>query len=255
MKIAVRNAYPEKGQYDWSNDLPRWEKLGTIEVAFYKVKPFLTNVLIKDVVEPFSKLALYVPDVHMAHARLTIKDEFLTTLIKTIKVAKALNSSYIVVHPSFGQLKDIKIFLQTVVTPLLEQNDLYISWETFESKRRIFGGPEGIIEFCKTNPRYKMCYDFSHIHKPEKEVLKDIEKYFSCLAVLHASNRISSKGKQHLPLFQKRTEFGRTDLDFKKIIAFLKAKNYQGSFVLEYLYEYHSLLLKDALRVKELLSH
>jgi len=43
-------------------------------------------------------------------------------------------------------------------------------------------------------------------------------------------------------------------LDFKKIIAFLKAKNYQGSFVLEYLYEYHSLLLKDALRVKELLS-
>lgn len=254
MKVTVRNAYPEEGQYDWSKDLPRWEKLGAIEVAFYKVKPFLTKVSIKNVIGPFSKLALCVPDVHMAHARLTIKDEFLATLIKTIKIAKALNSRHIVIHPSFGQLKDIENFLQAVVTPLLEQNDLYICWETFKSKRRIFGGPKGIIKFCKTNPRYKMCYDFSHIHKPEEEVLKDIEEYFSYLVVLHASNRISTKGKQHLPLFQKKTKFGKTDLNFKKIIAFLKAKNYQGSFVLEYLYEYHSALLKDALRVKKLLS-
>lgn len=254
MKIAVRNSYPEAGQYNWRENLSYWEKLGSIELAFYKVESFLNKVSIEDIIGPFSKLNLRVFDVHMAHARITVKDEFIPTLIKTIKIAKALHSSYIVVHPTFGRFEEIKIFLQTVITPLLEQNDLYLCWETFESKRRIFGGAEGIIEFCRNNPRHKMCYDFSHIHKPEDKVLQDIEKYFPYITVFHASNRISSQGKQHLRLFEKETEFGKTDLNFERIIGFLKDKNYQGSFVLEYLYEYHPFLLDDALRVKEILG-
>lgn len=46
---------------------------------------------------------------------------------------------------------------------------------------------------------------------------------------------------QHLPIFYKNT-----DLDFHHIIRFLKAKNFSGNLVLEYLPEYHGFLKKDA---------
>ncbi len=104
--VAVRADYPERGEYGWTESLLPFTDGGAVEVAFLDPHLFLNRVPIREVVAPFSKLPLSASSVHMAHARITKPDAFVETLKKTVQIAKILDSSYIVVHPSKGRLHD-----------------------------------------------------------------------------------------------------------------------------------------------------
>ena len=243
MKIAVRVTYPETGKYDWFEALQSYKEIGRIEVAFYFPKSFLEKVSIESVVFPLQKLNLIASSIHLAHARITEPEIFESVLRKSIKIARELNCDKLVVHPSFGKLDDVKSFLNNVVDPILDENGIFLCWETFESKRRILSGIEGIVDFCKDRIWHRACYDFSHIHKDEDDVLIEIEKYLKYVEVFHVSNRIKDKKKQHLPIFYNEE---KPALNFNRIFKFLNDKGYDDGIVLEYLPEYRDYVKPDA---------
>lgn len=243
MKISVRITYPETGKYNWFEVLNNYKEIKLIEIAFYFPKSFLEKVSVEEVITPFQKLNLSASSIHLAHARVTEPKIFEQVLRKSIKIAKELNCDTLVVHPSFGKLEHVKSFINNVVDPILDENGIFLCWETFESKRRIFSGIEGIANFCLSRIWHRACYDFSHIHKPQEEVLGEIEKNFDCIRVFHISNQIAEKRKQHLPIFYSEE---KPDLDFHKILEFLSKVGFGGSIVLEYLPEYRDYIKPDA---------
>ena len=58
IKVAVRVAYPETGQYDWQEALALYVDVGAVEVAFYRAEAFLENVNVDAEAAPFSALPL-----------------------------------------------------------------------------------------------------------------------------------------------------------------------------------------------------
>jgi sugar phosphate isomerase/epimerase len=242
MRVSIRCSYPEKGGYDWPSLLQKYEKVGWVEVAFYRPEPF-RSIKIEGVVRPFQDLALKADSVHMAHERITEPYDFLHTLKRTMELTLKLDCNKIVVHPSKARLSAVREFIDAEVTPLLEESKINLCWETFESKRRVFSGIDEIAEFCKSNEWHSACYDFSHIFKEQEEVIAEIEDYINYIKIFHLSNRWGRK--QHLPVFSKG------DLNFAEILDVLKEMGYNGSLVLEYLPEYHDQLLKDALKIQK----
>lgn len=255
MHFSIRLSYPEnneprscaqgRGEYNWAEALKQYTDVGSIEAAFYSTELFLRNVKVEDVVAPFSDIPIDVSSIHMAHVRITDFPLFELVLGKTIEIAKALKCDDIVVHPSKGKLGDVKDFIENTVDRLLNREKIYICWETFSSKKRFLSGITGIAEFCHGKQWHKACYDFSHIHDEEASVMKQISKYLDYIKIFHISNRLSAQNIQHLPLFHSGS--GRLDLDFLSILKFLKDKDYAGTLVLEYLPEFHSQLIEDAL--------
>ena len=63
------------------------------------------------------------------------------------------------------------------------------------------------------------------------------------------SNRLRDSIKQHYPVYFAEEE---VSLDFNKILSFLKKIKYRGHLVLEYLPQFHSQLLLDGLKLKNL---
>lgn len=241
MYASVRVSYPEGGKYDWFEAVREFESIGFIEVAFYLPQLFLDKVKTDDVISPFKNLKIKAKSVHMAHAHITEPPIFESVLKKTIEIAKLLDCDTIVAHPSYGRLHQVELFIDNVVSPLLDENKIYLCWETFSGKRRFLSGLEGIADFCQKRKWHKACFDFSHIHGEQEKILNSINKYLELIRIFHLSNRISEKRLQHLPLFHEKT-----DLNFYRIIQFLKKKNIDGTVVLEYLPEYHSYLKNDA---------
>lgn len=245
MHFSIRVSYPENNEYSWEEAVQQYNNIGHIEVAFYSTELFLRNVKVEDVIETFQKNPMAVSSVHMAHVRITDFPLFELVLGKTIEIAKVLGCQYIVVHPSKGQLNDVKGFIEDKIDKILSLEKIYICWETFSSKKRFLSGINGITEFCHGKQWHKACYDFSHIHDEEALVIKEISRYLDFIKIFHISNRISAQNIQHLPLFHSGS--GRLDLDFLPILKLLKEKDYDGTLVLEYLPEFHSQLLEDAL--------
>lgn len=241
MDISVRTQFPERGEYDWGETLKEFESIGVVETAFYLPQPYLKSVNIEEVISPFKKLKIKCGSLHMAHARITEPFLFEAISKKTIEIARALDCNIIVAHPSFARLKDVESFIDDTISPLLERNAVYLCWETFSGKRRFLSGLEEIANFCQKRKWYKACFDFSHIHEDQEKILEDIDKYFSAIKIFHVSNRITMQKLQHLPLFHEKA-----DLDFHRILNFLKDKDFPGVVVLEYLPEYHGYLKKDA---------
>ena len=241
MNISIRVSFPENGGYDWTEALKEYEAVGSVEVAFYMPQSFLNNVNIEDVVAPFKNLKVRCSSVHMAHARITEPFIFEPVLRRTIGIARALDCNIVVAHPSFGKLEQAESFIGGAVSPLLEKNAIFLCWETFSGKRRFLSGIEGIAAFCRERSCYKACFDFSHIHEKQEKLLEDINKHFDLIYVFHMSNRIVDRKLQHLPIFHEDA-----DLDFHRILQFLKRRGFSGRIVLEYLPEYHSFLAKDA---------
>lgn len=240
MEFAIRLSYPENNEYSWSEAIQQYADAGNIELAFYSTELFLRNVK----AEAFQRGPLQVSSIHMAHARITDFPLFELILTKTIEIAKCVNSQYIVVHPSKGRLEDVKDFIDGTVDKILNHEKIFLCWETFSSKKRFLSGINGIAEFCHGKQWHKACYDFSHIHEEQDAVLKQISRWLDYIKIFHVSNRISIQNVQHLPLFNKG------DLDFMPILKFLKDKDYNGTLVLEYLPEFHSQLIEDALFLK-----
>lgn len=241
MNISIRVSFPENGGYDWIEALKGYEAVGSVEVAFYMPQSFLHIVNIEDVVAPFKNLEMKCSSVHMAHARITEPFIFESVLRKTIEIARALDCNIIVAHPSFGKLEQAESFIDGTVSPLLEENAIFLCWETFSGKRRFLSGMEGIAAFCMKRNRHKVCFDFSHIHEKQEKLLEDIDKHFDLIYVFHMSNRVVERKLQHLPIFHEDA-----DLDFHRILQFLKRRGFSGGIVLEYLPEYHGFLKKDA---------
>jgi sugar phosphate isomerase/epimerase len=213
-----------------------------VEVAFYRPQLFLERVTVEDVVAPFSTLSLRATSVHMAQARIGQFDEFLAVLHKTIPVAQALNCRFIVAHPTNARLADVEQKIISAVNPLLAQTGITLCWETFAGRRRFLSGTEGIAAFCRDKPNHAACYDTSHLHKPQAEVLADIADYADCVRCFHLSNRGSQEGQQHLPLRDPQGV-----LDFEEILVAIAESGFDGSLTLEYLPQFHDQLVADVL--------
>jgi len=248
MKFSVRVSYPESGKYNWFEAVKTYEDIGFIEVAFLDPELFL-NSKVDDIIMPFKKTNIKVSSIHFAQFNLSKLDLFLRVFDKTTRIAGLLNYNFIVVHPSMGKFNQIKSFLNEKIDPVLEREGLYLCWETFESKRRIFGGIDGMFKFCKGTTRHRICYDFSHVYKEQEKILVDIKENIDIIKVFHLSNRIISSIKKHYPVYYSEEKVA---LDFDKILSFLGKIKYRGHLVLEYLPQFHSKLLPDGLKLKNL---
>ncbi len=255
--IAVRVSYPERGDYNWYNALAAYAEVGCVEVAFYQPDLFLSRVQVDKVLAPFSTLPLRATSVHMAQARIAEFDAFLAVLRKTIAIAQDLDCALIVVHPTNARLAEVEEKIAAAVDPLLAQAGVTLCWETFAGRRRFLSGIEGIAAFCRgrehhvvrQGSRHAACYDTSHLHKPQAEVLADIAAYSDCIRCFHLSNRSGNSGQQHLPLRHPEGV-----LNFEEIVAAIAASGLEGSLTLEYLPQHHHHLLKDALWVSQMLA-
>jgi sugar phosphate isomerase/epimerase len=248
--VAVRAAFPEDGGYDWHDALAIYERVGAVEVAFYRPQLFLEQVVVEEVIAPFSTLSLRATSIHMAQARIGHFDEFLAVLRKAIPIAQALNCRLIVVHPTNARLADVEQKIASVVGPLLAQAGVTLCWETFAGQRRFLSGIEGIAAFCRGRPHHAVCYDTSHLHKPRAEVLADVADYADCIRCFHLSNRGMQEGLQHLPLRDPQGV-----LDFEEILTAIAESGFGGSLTLEYLHQFHNQLVADALWVRKALDH
>lgn len=240
--VSIRAAFPEDGSYNWHDALASYERVGAVEVAFYRPQLFLERVAVEDVVAPFSTLSLRATSVHMAQARIAQFDEFLAVLHKTIPIAQALNCRFVVTHPTNARLVDVEQKIASAVDPLLAQAGITLCWETFAGRRRFLSGIEGIAAFCRGRPHHAACYDTSHLHKPPAEVLADITSYADCIRCFHLSNRGPQEGQQHLPL-----RYPQSVLDFEEIVAAIAGSGFSGPLTLEYLPQFHDQLAADAL--------
>lgn len=248
MRFSVRLSYPENNEYSWDEALQGYTDIGNIELAFYSTELFLRNVRLEDILDPFRKIPTEVSSIHMAHVGITDFPLFELVFKRTVEIAKEVRCRYIVVHPSKGSLDEVIDFIENTITPVLNHEKIFLCWETFASKKRFLSGVNGIGKFCHGRQWHRICYDFSHIHSEQDVVIKEVSKYLEYIKVFHLSNRISSQNIQHLPIFHSGG--GKLDLDFLPILRFLKEKDYSGIMVLEYLPEFHSQLIEDALFLK-----
>lgn len=248
MKFSVRTSYPETGKYNWFEAVEAYKDIGFVEVAFLNPELFL-NAELKDIIMPFEKTNIKASSIHFAQFSLSKLDLFLKVFNKTVKIAKSLNCDFIVVHPSMGKYDAIKRFLNEKIDPVLEREGLFLCWETFESRRRIFGGIDEMFKFCKDTQYQRICYDFSHIHKEQEKILEDLKENIDIIKIFHLSNRIKNSIKQHYPVYCSDEEIA---LDFGKILSFLRQNEFRGHLVLEYLPQFHSQLLPDGLKLKDL---
>jgi len=248
MKFSVRISYPESGKYNWFEAVKTYKDVGFVEVAFLDPELFL-NAELKDIIIPFEKTNIKVSSIHFAQFNLSKLDLFLKVFNKTTRIAGLLNCDLIVIHPSIGKHDEVKSFLNEKIDPVLEREGLYLCWETFESKRRIFGGIDEMFKFCKDTRCHRICYDFSHIHKEQEKILEDLKENIYIIKIFHLSNRIINSIKQHYPVYYSEEKIA---LDFDKILSFLGKIKYRGHLMLEYLPQFHSQLLQDGLKLKNL---
>ena len=54
--VAVRVAYPERGDYNWYEALATYAEVGCVEVTFYQPELFLQEVTTEKVLAPFASL-------------------------------------------------------------------------------------------------------------------------------------------------------------------------------------------------------
>ena len=247
--VAVRVAYPERGDYNWYDALAAYAEVGCVEVAFYRPELFLQRVTPEKVLAPFSELSLRATSVHMAQARIADFGTFLAVLHKTIPIAQALDCSLIVVHPTNGRLREVEGKIAAAVDPLLAQAGVTLCWETFAGRRRFLSGIEGIAAFCRERKHHAACYDTAHLHKPQTELLADIAAYAPIIRCFHLSNRSRDGRQQHLPL---RHPDGV--LDSRGIIPAIAESGFDGPLTLEYLPQHRGHLLQDALWLAEMLK-
>lgn len=252
MTISVRVAYPEQVNELYEDRLKPFIVLGAVEVAFLSPEFFIKNVVVNNVISAVEKFSLKVSSIHLPHVNLNIPQDSKLVFEKSFLLAKGLKTRHLIIHPSKGDSSSVRKRIEKEITPQLENQDVYLCWETFESKKRLFGGIEGLFNFSKKQKRHKICFDFSHVHVGQYKLLELLKQYKQEIAVFHVSNRMTQENKiiQHLPMWEHTFPEGKADLDFEPIIKLLKQSNPKVDFVLEYLFDYHKFLLRDALKLK-----
>jgi len=232
------------------------EDVREIELAFFKVADFLKldiNEIIREVSEERNRDVITI---HAPNAKVHRFREFMDVIKRCCVLANAFDCESIVLHPCFikRKIRRDRVFylLKSVVEPMLDEHGVYLCWETFMSKDRLFRNPHEIFEFCRNSDRFRMCYDFSHIPLSSEETLAQVREYRDVILVYHVSNREwghagKSGGLNHIPIFDKRGV-----LDFKKILNF-EVLNRNASLILEYREEFHCFLKVDIDVVKKIL--
>jgi len=244
MKIAIRVAYPELGNYNWHNALGEFKTVGQVEVAFFRPEAF-PAVSLESVEHPFqSGVDISVTSVHAPNVAVKYRGLFSEAIKKSCKIANALGARYIIAHPTNGKLENFVDYLDCALVPILKKYDCILCWETFLGARRLFSSPKAIAEFARKRQRFGMCYDTAHMALGTLPMLEDFYALKDVIKVFHLSNW-SWQGGQHLPL---RHPDGV--IDFRLLLEKL-GQDFEGTATLEYLPKYHDQLRQDALWANE----
>jgi len=240
IKVAIRAQYPELGKYNWYNSIKPFKVIDNIELAFHSPDNFMRFVEPDAVIYPIKDLEIGVPTIHMAHTAIGNFGLFMEVLVKTANIAKELKCKNLIVHPTNARLKDVISKIENVVTPLLNEWDIDILWETFLSKRRFLGAFEPLGEFCREHLRHYICFDIVHMQRHcTEDILLDISRHENYIKSYHFSNWHSKPFKQHLPI-------NEGIYDCNRILDNLIRLKFDGTITLEYLPEYHNQLVEDA---------
>lgn len=248
MIISIRAEYPATGKYKWDEALKQLDPISNIELAFHGPDNFVQFVEVEEVVIPIEDAKKRISTVHMAEASLTNLKLFMATLVKTLKIADAVNCQRIVLHPSNGNISDHLFVLEQVIFPILKDYGCFFLWETFPGKRRMLQAWDGLVQFCEQHPdRNKICYDICHMQRQNAdEVIEDIDKYGLLIECYHCSNWVSLPAlAQHLPIRSGVVDFDKVT---KRILEEEDFSTYPRSLVatLEYMREFHDQLVPDA---------
>jgi hypothetical protein len=128
-----------------------------LEENFYVFSKDRLRIRRKRIIMPFEKTNIEASSIHFAQFNLSKLDLFLEVFNKTARIADLLNCNHIVIHPNMGRYNQIERFLNEKINPNLKRKELYLCWETFESKRRVFGGIENMFKFCKDTRFHRIC--------------------------------------------------------------------------------------------------
>lgn len=252
IRVGVRCAY---GSNFWERLLP-FIQLGQIELAFWRVENFL-RVDPAKAIEPIKTLGFEVPSLHMAQAKVadigTKEGKFLSVFFRTLPLLLDLRAKLLVVHPTNGKVSKIGPLVDDYLAEALKAFKITLCWETFSGRKRFIGPVETIAKFVENRPFQAICYDTSHVGESQAKVLADVENYGELIKVWHLSNRKQeirpNEEDLHLPLSHPEGI-----LDFGPIIEAIQQHSPDSVITLEYLKPFHHLLLRDALRVKGILS-
>ena len=245
MRICIRAQYPATGQYDWWEALKALHPVTDIELAFHSPDSFVSFVNPGEVILAIKTQGLSVPTIHMAHANLSNLSLFMRVFTGTLKIAQALHCTEIIVHPSYGSAPDLDAIFDGILLPLLEDHGCNVLWETFLGKRRILTAWEQLAEFCRRHERSFICYDICHMQRRETEdVIEDIDIHRDLIRAFHFSNWRPVPFKQHLPV-------NAGILDYHRILDHITQIDFEGTATLEYLPEFHHLLVTDALGLRD----
>lgn len=202
-----------------------------IQLAFFKKKDFF-KFDHKNIIDICNSLNIKIPIIHAPC--IDIFDEEFLKILEFIKDIYKIK--LITIHPQEGDAKSALKKLEEL-GPTIKRLDLILAYENFPKttqKRKWVNLPKDMYE--KFNlPFLKITFDTAHLDEPAN-CLNELGQIFDKVEVIHLSDKNSKF--HHLPL-------GEGILPYKKLLDYLKEKNYNGFLVLEYLDEFQDKLIRD----------
>jgi sugar phosphate isomerase/epimerase len=226
IKFGIRQSFDRVEQVE-----ERYANLNTpVEVAL----PYYWGIYepvrrhLAEIAEKIKSYGTTVLSIHAVQASIT--DEKFKIWGKEIAdFAKTLGVKTITLHPN--NINKNKIMQEKVLENLeyfvdLYKDEIVFCIETFEGKRRVFT-PDEIASF-----NLPMTLDTAHI-RDDKKIWKLLKDYKQNIKNIHLSAK--DENKQHLPI----------DSFCKEVVNYLIESKWNGSVILEYLFEFHGQMLSD----------
>lgn len=211
-----------------------------IQLAFFQRRSFLqmSHGSIKEIC---NSLNIEIPTVHAP--TVDVFDKEFLKVIETIK--ENYNVKLISIHPQKGDAASALAKLDEY-SGVLEDLGVILAYENFPSsaaKRKWICLPSHMYSIFNL-PFLKLTFDTSHLDSPS-DCIEEFKMVCDKVAVIHLSD--NDKRSRHLPL-------GMGCLAHQQFLEHLKACNFGGPVVLEYMYEYERRLIEDAHRLSDTLQ-
>jgi sugar phosphate isomerase/epimerase len=232
MKVLA-SKFVYSNDYDFSN----FADLG-IQLSFYKKKQFFSIDHCK-LRQKLEELNIKVFSVHAP--TIDVLDEEFLDVLKFIK--EEYEVDLISIHPQRGN-KEMALAKFKELTREIVEIGVTLAYENFsmESNKWIASARDMYSAF---NEHFlKLTYDTSHADVESS--LNEVELCLSKIEVIHLSDQI--KGDEHLPI-------GAGKYPVFELLSLLKAKQYSGYIVLEYMPWYEKQLRGDIEKVEAFLKH
>jgi sugar phosphate isomerase/epimerase len=167
----------------------------------------------------------------------SLREASLTEVLQSLQVARDLNASKVVLHPSYMVglslfVKDkAKGYAMESLQAVVEKADklgLTVCIENLFPRSHAPGEPEEFDEIFHCFPSLKLTLDTGHAHIEDRDGQRAadfIDRFSGRLAHIHASDNLG-KEDNHLPV-------GTGSVDFHKIAQALKAVRYDDTITLE----------------------